>query len=199
MIHDGQPWPNWWGETVIVVATGPSAEYVPLRLAQGRARVLAIKDGWQLAPWADALYCCDHRWWAAHDVTFAGQRIVYDKLDQAPGRLTIDIRRGAECLLFDRIGEVGWGYNTGFHAVNLALQFGAARLLLVGFDFRGDLGIHFFGEHPYLPSDRDFPLWTRLLDEQAPVIAERGVSVVNCSPVSALTAYPKMSLEEALA
>ena len=43
-------------------------------------------------------------------------------------------------MLFGETGTVGWGGNSGFQAINLALQFGAARLLLVGFDCRVDKG-----------------------------------------------------------
>jgi hypothetical protein len=199
-------WPNWEGETAIVVASGPSAVDVPLEKAKGKARFLAIKDGLRLCPWADVLYACDHHWWEAHRgvLDYTGIRIAYDKrtLDKWRGIdfLQVEIKRHVQTLRFDKVGHVGWGWNSGFHAVNLAAQFGVSRIILVGFDMRVDLGRHFFGDHPYSnnPSDRNIARWGQHLDKQAPVLAERGIDVINCSPVSALTAFPKMSLEKAL-
>ena len=104
-------------------------------------------------------------------------------------------------MLFDKVGEIGWGGNSGFHAINLAAQFGATKIILVGFDMRVDRGQHFFGPHSYTkerPSQANVDRWRPILDRQAPKLESRGIKVINCSPVSALTAYPKMSLEDAL-
>lgn len=200
-------WPDWTGETAIVVASGPSAADVPLEIAKGKARFLAVKDGWRLCPWADVLYACDHHWWEAHRgvVQFEGQRIAYDRrtVEKWNGIsfLQVEIKRHIQSLRFDEKGRVGWGWNSGFHAINLAAQFGIAKMILVGFDMRVDRGRHFFGDHPYTsnnPSEKNVARWAKHLDSQAPVLAERGIEVVNCSPVSAVTAFPKMTLEQAL-
>lgn len=197
-------WPDWSGETVVIVASGPSASGVDLGKGRGRAKYLAVKDGWRLCPWADALYACDHHWWAHyHGIPeFKGVRLAYDKLTiDKWGGLKVTIARVVPHLLFKKIGHVGWGGHSGFHALNLAMQFGAKRIILVGFDLRTDKGKHFFGEHPYdktRPIAANVDKWRKILDDQAPVIRERGVEVFNCSPVSKLTAFPKMTFEEAL-
>ena len=198
-------WPDWSGQTVVIVASGPSAANEPLGIGRDKVRFLAVKDGWRLCPWADALYGCDHHWWQAHDgvPAFHGVRLAYEqKTLDLWGGLKVDIRKGEDRLLFDRIGEVGWGFNSGFHAVNLAIQFGASRLVLVGFDFRVDHGRHFFGDHSYgrgRPGADCIAKWRLVLDNQAPLISGRGVRAVNCSPLSALTAFPKMPFAEAIA
>ncbi len=56
-------WPDWSGETVVIVATGPSAAEAPLISVRDRAKIIAIKSSWRLAPWADMLYGCDKGWW----------------------------------------------------------------------------------------------------------------------------------------
>ncbi|MEY9098887.1 hypothetical protein ABIA24_001796 [Sinorhizobium fredii] len=200
-------WPNWEGETAVVVASGPSAADVVLELGKGRARFLAVKDAWKLCPWADHLYACDHHWWEAHRgvVEFKGRRIAYDARTVEKWRglnfLKVEISKAHQTLRFEAVGHVGWGGNSGFHALNLALQFGAARVLLVGFDMRVDRGKHFFGPHAYTkerPSEANCAKWREILDGQAGAIAARGVEVINCSPVSALKAYRKMDFSEAL-
>lgn len=199
--------PDWTGQSVVIVASGPSAADVPLHMARGRMPVMAVKDGWRLCPWADVLYGCDHHWWEAHRgvMEFAGLRMAYDSktLQKWPSLpwLKVEIKKPRAEFLFGQVGHVGWGGNSGFHAINLALQFGAKRLLLIGFDMRVDKGKHFFGNHKYTkdrPSQANAHRWAEILDAQAPVVAARGVEIINCSLVSALKAYPKMAFEQAL-
>lgn len=199
-------WPDWTGETAVVVASGPSAADVNLEAGRGRAKFLAVKDGWKLCPWADYLYGCDHHWWEAHKgvVEFAQGRICYDKRTKEKWRgfdwLQVEISRPHQCLVFDTPGKIGWGMNSGFHALNLVLQWNASKVILVGFDMRVDHGRHFFGEHKYskAPSEANVKRWAEIIDGEADRIAARGVRVVNCSPVSALRRFPKMTFEAAL-
>lgn len=201
-------WPVWTGGAAVIVASGPSAADVPLEEGKGKAQFLAVKDGWKLCPWASHLYGCDAHWWAAHRGVpdFQGQRICYDERTVEKYRgmnfLKIEIRKAYQTMLFDKIGHVGWGGNSGFHAINLAAQFGAKKIVLVGFDMRVDQGRHFFGDHPYTkdrPSQGSVDKWRPILEAQAPALADRGIEVINCSPVSTLKAWPKMSFAEALA
>lgn len=167
--------------------------------------MLAVNESWRLAPFADALYACDGCWWDLRRGApeFGGLKITQDvRAAQLYGLRQVRLRKGCDRLLFDEAGEIGWGGNSGFHAVNLALQFGASRLALVGFDYGLAGGVHWHGRHPARlnnPSAANLARWARTLDGQAPVIAGLGVEVVNCSPVSALTAFPTATLEDALA
>jgi hypothetical protein len=198
-------WPAWQGDTVVLVASGPSAATVPLEQARGRARVVTVNSSWRLAPWADILFACDYAWWARTEgwQDFEGLR------------LTVDARAAREwglgyvhCLKPDpRIqlgpkGTVGWGGNGGFHVLNLAIQFRAARVLLVGYDMRVDQGLHWHGAHPAglsNPKARNVEYWRRCVDGAARVAAAEGVEVLNCSPVSALRRFPKADFAEAIA
>lgn len=85
--------------------------------------------------------------------------------------------------------------------MQLAVQFGAKRLLLVGFDMRVDHGLHWHGRHGAglnNPNQQNVARWRRVIDAAAPTLQALGVTVINCSPISALENYPKMSLSEAL-
>jgi hypothetical protein len=105
---------------------------------------------------------------------FAGLKITQDPTAAINyGLRKVTLQKGRDEILVEEAGAIGWGGNSGFQALNLAVQFGAARIVLVGFDMTRLNGIHWHGPHP-----------SRLN---------------NPSPVSALAAYPKVSLEEALA
>src|SRR5690606_26209088 len=143
---------------------------------KGKARFIAVKDAWKLCPWAEYLYACDAHWWDQYKgvVAFQGRRIAFDQrtMDRYLGldMVKVEIKRYIENFRFDQVGHVGWGGNSGFHAINLAAQFGSKRIILVGFDMRIDLGKHFFGDHPYgseRPSQGNVDKWAPHLDKQA--------------------------------
>src|SRR5690606_26049326 len=159
---------------------------------RGRARVLVVNEGWRLAPFADCLYACDGPWWRVRRGVpeFAGLKVTQDAVAaRAFGLRQVRLRRGADRILVGEAGELGWGGNSGFHAVNLAVQFGAARLILVGFDLNVVGGLHWHGRHGEglnNPTPANLRRWASVLDAQAERLAELGVEVVNTSPTSAL-------------
>lgn len=113
----------------------------------------------------------------------------------------VTVNRTADRLLVSTFGEIGWCGNSGFGAFNLAVQFGAERIVLVGYDMRIDRGLHWHGNHPQPwnnPTEKTVARWRRCLDEAAPTMRALDIKVLNASSVSALAAYPKVTLEEAL-
>lgn len=117
------------------------------------------------------------------------------------GVRAIRVARNRNRILTGHPGTIGWGGNSGFHALNLAVQFGVRRILLVGYDMRIDGGLHWHGAHPggmVNPNDAAISRWRAALDGVAPDLAALGVEVINTSMNSALGAYPKQSLMEAM-
>jgi hypothetical protein len=204
----GKPdwFPNWEGETIALIGSGPTAKKAGVDQLQGRAKVIAINESWQLAPWADMLYACDGNWWKLHAglQKFKGLKLSYD-VDACNmfrlKRVFIPDRTSDEILL-EPLGHVGAGGNSGFQALNLAVQFGGRRILLIGYDMRVDLGEHWHPRHyPPLsnphPND-NLPRWRRAIDKASKLFSQLGIEVINCSDVSMLKSYHKMTIEEAL-
>lgn len=200
-------WPDWKGEACAIIASGPSAKNANIGLLKGRMRVIAIKKSVELAPFADVVYGCDGPWWRSVQgmPKFRGLKLAYEGTvcGSEWGIRKVEIKNPAsDEMLFEKIGVIGSGGNSGFQALNLALQFGAARVLLVGFDMRGDSGAHWYGRNNWMqannPTDGVYGRWVRAMTAAAPKVKDRGVSVVNASPISALECFPKMSIESAL-
>ncbi len=193
---------NWPGETCVVVASGPSAKDAPLALLQNHCKSIVINNSWQLAPWADVLYAADDRWWlsARGCPEFSGRKITPDQIAaRRYGLETVTFARNFYGFSFEP-GVLGNGGHSGFHALNLAAQSGAAKIILVGYDLRIDLGGHWHPDHPKVnPTAYNIKRWAQRLDEHAQELSERGIAVLNTSPESALRAFPKMSLMEAMA
>jgi hypothetical protein len=157
-------------------------------------------------PWSEVLYATDFAWWERHQGApgFRGLKISQDpKVRHRPqwGVRQVEVVRSQDSLLLGRFGTIGWGGNSGFGALNLAVQFGAGRIVLVGYDMRVDGGLHWHGAHPkglHNPEPQNVARWRRVIDQQAPILKALGIEVINASKISALVAYPKMELLDAL-
>lgn len=197
--------PDWTGQTVVVVASGPSAKGVELVEGAGLAKFITINDSWKLAPWADVLYACDYAWWlkARGKPDWPNLRVSQDRIacEMFPEIKRIYVHRKAEHMVFGQLGQISWGGNSGFQAVNLAAIWGAKKILLVGYDMCLTNGVHWHKPHgPGLSNPRELTIerWRQRLDKAAADLERHGVRVINCSMTSALKNYEKMPFEKAL-
>lgn len=193
----------WPGSTVVCIGAGPSLTPEDVAYCRGRARVIAIKDAVRLAPWADVLYGAGGdagRWWAVHGPTltaFNGLRYTLDP--KASPYATVLRNTGTSGLELDP-GGLRTGKNSGFQAVNLAKHFGAAKIVLLGYDMQPDKGRdHWFGSHPYSTSPIPYQALRDLFPTLVKPLAALKIEIVNASRETALACVPRLSLEEALA
>src|SRR3954470_8816460 len=132
---------DWSGRDVAIIASGPSAKKSGYAALRGQMPVIAIKENIDLTPWADVVYGCDAAWWKKRKglPEFAGLKVSY-KGDNThppppyPHIKLVEISALKDDLIFEPTGKLGSGGNSGFQALNLAVQFGAKRIVLVGFD-----------------------------------------------------------------
>jgi hypothetical protein len=198
------PVPRLWpGETVVCIGTGPSLTQADVDYCRGRARVIAIKNAIEMAPWADALYGAGddaggNTWWrrVGPTLTFGGLRYCLDPSAKAYASVLKMDRDGG---LSSDPSKLCLGRHSGYQAINLAVHFGAAKIVLLGYDLQPTGGRdHFFGRHPHglqLPYHA-FHHWFPSILEPLKVL---GVAVINASRQTALAIFPMMSIEEALA
>jgi hypothetical protein len=203
--------PDWSGETVGIVASGPSLSPDRVGLLAGRCRVIAVNDAWRLAPFADALYAADAAWWEHHDGVpeFSGMRWTQlGPYGNRPADLKTAERYGLswwESLpnpgLSLTPGTIHQGGNSGYQALNLAVLMGAERIVLLGFDMKpgADGRRHWFGEHPgALRKDSPYRDWIENFRTTLPDLEKSGVEVINCTPGSALDCFPIADLKDVL-
>jgi hypothetical protein len=101
-------------------------------------------------------------------------------------------------VLSQRQNGLATGQNGGYQAVNLAYLAGASRVLLLGYDMHGT---HWFGEHPRKTVHSHYSMFMGRFARLARFMPRlpRKFEVINCTPGSALTCFPRMELEQALA
>lgn len=191
---------DWPGATVVAIASGPSLTADDVNAVRGRARVIVVNNCYQLAPWADVLYAADYKWWRWHKGApgFAG--LKYTASPEATMWPDVQCLRvsGRSGLSLDP-QSIRTGSNSGYQAINLAVHFGASRILLLGYDMQfGPLGQeHWHGKHP----DRSRPLvniFLPLFSTLVEPLREVGVEVINCSRATRLTCFPRATLQQAL-
>jgi sugar phosphate isomerase/epimerase len=156
--------------------------------------IIVVNTTFRLAPAADILYAMDNVWWSHHadEVrrSFTGLRVSpYG----SPGHGVLAAPADA--------GVKGAG-NSGAGAINLAAWLGAAFIVLLGYDSKPDADgrRHWHDAHPRPMSDAaSMARWPTHMQRAAARAAQLGIPVLNASRDTALTCFPRVSLEEVLA
>lgn len=210
----------WEGETVVLIGGGPSLTFEQLGRVRG-FRCIAVNSAYLLAPWAAVLYAADSHWfrwhtngipvgmWTADYVrhafaSFAGQKC---SIENSGGNITDD---AVHMLRNKHHPSLGYGLstdprylvtgaNSGVQALNLAILAGAKKIILLGYDGKPDGDrTHMLGPHPRPTPEAAYPLYVSAMDAARKQVEELGVTVINASPGSAINAWQKMRLEDAL-
>jgi len=138
-----------------------------------------------LAPWADAVYAMDRDWWDVYgaevSATCVGARVTV-----ASGV------RGVERIQWDL------SKNSGAGAIMLAAHWGARSIFLLGYDVQRTNGrAHWHGDHPKgLGNAGSLEHWTDHFNDVAARL--RKTRIINCSRQTALSSFPRRSLESCL-
>lgn len=196
---------EWEGQTAILWGGGPSVKPEQVALAKERGwRRLAINDaGLVLDPEADAMCWGDSTWfqWNAKELgLYKGPyrvtwRAMPDGLTSLPFH-TLRHPPMPPALSFDQVSIRC--NNSGHGALNLAISFGAKRILLIGFEMKPVGGkAHWHRRHQVSCGPSQY------VDHYAPAMAKAakqlegtGIEVINCTPDTFLKCFPKGKLED---
>ena len=200
-------WPHskrWAGKTAICLASGPSmcAEDAKTAIKSG-AKLITVNSTWRMAPSAHVHYSSDHDWWETN-IDAMRDKCLGEFWTGHPTYEAPDVQRipfdKAGRGLNKRAGFINWGGNSGYCAIGVAHQFGARRILLLGYDQceHGGAG-HWHEDHPAsIKKAFNWPMWKVRFDEMAADAKASGIEIINCSRVTALRCFPQMRLQEAL-
>jgi hypothetical protein len=178
---------KWEGQTVVVIASGPSLTQHDCDLVERSGlTTVAVNNAWQYARFCHALYAGDLRWWVHY----------WDSIDIGAEKWTLSSNAAG-------VFNINWhnskrikGYNSGLLAIEMAIHFGAALVLMLGFDASLENGVHFFGPHVGIanPNKSGCERWLGYFE----ALAKDHKNIINCSRETAITCFPRQSLEAAL-
>lgn len=129
---------------------------------------------------------------------FEGLKFTSDGHGHGRPGITPLERKGMEGLETDP-RYIAHGGNSGYAAINVAFHFGASEILLLGFDMKDGPEGEIHG-HDHYPADFErrinYTGHARCFRTMLPVLAEHGVKVINCTPGSAIDAFPRGDFAE---
>jgi hypothetical protein len=149
------------------------------------------------------LYACDLRWWRVYggEVELACTSELWTCAENVDGTNYIESVDDSGLSL--RPGRIHTGGNAGYQAIGLAYLWGAARIVLLGYDMqRGPAGeSHHHGDHgnglPNCPA-QNLAEWAQRMTQLGIDLRGQGVEVVNSTRRTAVKCFEQMSLEQAL-
>lgn len=158
-------------------------------------RYVVTNTTFRLVPWADVVYGCDFLWWKSHavEVSKTAPKMSRWTQDKASAeRYGVNLVRN-EALPGSSLTGLRVNGNSGAGAINLAVLFGARKIMLLGFDMHeGPSGEkHWHVDHPSPCVQKQlFSEWLHKFDAVAKDLKTLGVEVVNATPGSALKCFP---------
>jgi hypothetical protein len=190
------------GETIYIIGGGPSLKDFNFQNLAG-ARTIAINKAMLFHTQTDVLYWTDVRFytWYKNEIdNYKGLKFALAAGSQYTDDVKVLKKGKAHGLETDR-QTLAHGNNSGYAAINLAYHLGAKRIILLGFDM-GSNGTdsHFHDGYPTkaagdkMYQDKFLPGFKQLDAE----LKDSGVMILNASPYSKLTMFPKITIEQAL-
>lgn len=200
---------RWHGMTVCIAASGPSLTESDARYAWSHSqRLIVVNKSWLLAPRADVLYAADAGWWRQHSPTrseFTGERWTSSRAWEGAskpddfGCNVVITKPGIGVADNEPIWE---GSNGAFQAMGLAVMWGARRIVFIGLDLAhsADGRAHWHEDYVGLANSPGVALaaFRDAFNKAAPILAARGVTVINASRQTAIDCFPRAELQSAL-
>lgn len=193
--------PIFLGDTIYIVGGGPSLKKLDFNLLKDKT-VIAVNKAFLHLPMAQVLYWSDTRffeWYSKEIEDFKGIKVTCRP--QPKRNDIINLLNTGKTGLETMSYGLRDGGNSGYAAINLAYHLGAKRIVLLGFDMQTNgKETHW---HEGYSSTADTETMGRLMipnfDSLVEPLAKRKVKVYNASPISKLTSFEKITIEEALA
>lgn len=150
--------------------------------------VIVANTTFRAAPWADALYAMDRRWWIVHSKELRGFK----------GRMFSPYPISESGIDVTHLQNFKHFSNTGAGAIALAMERGARVVYLLGYDGKRDARgrSHWHTDHPKpLSNALSILRWGNFFNQVARYARHRGVVLMNCSRETSYTLFTRVDLE----
>lgn len=191
---------EWEGERCFILCNGESIRAQRHLIPKLQGRIIAIKEAVRLRPDADVLFVASER---SVDIVpdllpiFKGQYVV--ARNKVPANYPEYVKRVCRTKDHSRLCELPdhvCGYDCGTSAIDLAAHFGSTEIVLLGMDMTGDRWCNgeFAHPMPHIPADHH-ARHKSVLPAIAKDAKRKGIRIVNCSPISAVSCFERQPLE----
>ncbi len=181
------------GKTVYVVGSGESLKGFDFERLRDR-NVIAVNNVWEYVPFAQVLVTLDSGWFTRNKPKlhkFTGIRIMKCGKGHPGWNYFIDQGMTEDKLILRN------ATNSGFYAMVAALKLGATKVYLLGFDVTWKKQPYFY-DIPQVEVDQYRNGMHRKDAHLRYFEYYKDYNIINASPDSAITCFPKCSLNEIL-
>jgi len=170
-----------------ILASGPSLTHEDVEVVrQSGLKTIAVNSTWKLARFCHVIYAGDRKWWQEyrHEVDIDAKRVCFSI---------------AACRMY-KLKHHKWkikkGYNSGMLAIDYAVQRGAKKIILLGYDCSVKHGIHHHGPHKDTnnPTAKRCDIWQGQFQYVQEVHSM--IDIVNCSRYTELMAFRRGILKD---
>lgn len=180
---------RWNKKTVVCIGSGPSLTVADCEMVRKSGLpTIAVNSSWKAARFCDVIYGGDLAWWEAYgrEIDIAAERWTCTRQAAVKYDMNLHTAYGA--------------YNSGMRAVQFALEQGADKVILLGFDCSVDVGMHWHGEHDKTqnPDSIKCKKWMAQFSQVAMIAEALKADVVNCSRQTALKCFRMSDLKHEL-
>jgi hypothetical protein len=182
---------------VYIVAGGPSLADFDWRSLDDK-HVITINNAAFKLPNAKYVYFCNRDWFEKWKYELRAHKGIVIQ-----GSVPTDSNNVVHELWVERWAFVdGFGLttkhgclipggNSGYAAINLAVQLGYKKIYLLGYDMKHDGDrANYHDDHLWHSSKESFPGWLRRFEDLVQPLKDLGIQVVNLTPNSDLKVFP---------
>ena len=186
------------GKRLFILASGPSINDLDLSLLRHR---LVMGLNRSFLAWPDSYYHCvfDHRLFEEFEQELKRVRYLITLTDR-PWGVPLYLL-GAEGFSWNLEEGIYSGYTISYFALQVAVHLGFKEIFYLGLDLTHlARETHFFGKdyRSRNHEQTEFPRMRQSFERIAPELADRGIEVRNCSPVSTLECFEFLDYAEAV-
>lgn len=217
--------PNIWPDsTIYILGNGPSLGLLKNNNCLKDKHIIGINSAIEIGDYIDVLFFGDARWYWANKqkaLDFKGLKItmnvhapgLYETVEHEPDIKIIGREKQGFSL---KKNTICWNSSSGGAAIDLAMHFGAKKIILFGFDMRlidqrknyfinldsfirvGNISIPVnYDKHVKkdpTPHFRQEKIWQYIFD----LAKKMKITILNATPGSLLPVIPKIKLQETL-
>jgi hypothetical protein len=192
--------PLYKGQTVYIIGGGPSLKGFNWDLLKGK-KVIAINRAYEFCK-AEVVYWTDGRFYQWNKDELDALTATKYTIQPSANQINVNvIRRGMRHGLETNPSMLAHGDNSGYAAINLAYHLGAKQIVLLGYDMGNVNGESHFHDGYQVSATTDDTYETRFMKGfpyLADMLKEKGINVWNVSPISKLTCFQRLTIEQAL-
>jgi hypothetical protein len=192
----------WYSETCYILGGGPSLAGVDLSPLNGK-HIIAVNNSYNLAFYCEVLFWGDCWWYEQHRKAleqFSGRMITTCTYEiNLPQRVQHVRQKLNKFGLSANNTYLTWNLNAGACAVDLAVQLGARRIVLLGYDMRqinGHNNWHDDHRTSVDPSHNPYKQFLLAWPYIAHDAQQRGIEIINATPGSAIDLFPIVDPQE---